>query len=133
MNIEESIQQIENLIEAWRFDEADLNQTDINAMRVLLKKNQELKKQLEENKNPLRGIFSQVNDDMLLRNCGAMQSEIDGYKTQQKDFIKYLRSKILGCEIISDSLFNHNKKMKVYKEILQKYKSIIGVLDEKEN
>lgn len=48
MNIEESIQQIETLIEAWQLDEADLNQTDINAMQTLLKENQELKKQLEE-------------------------------------------------------------------------------------
>ncbi len=47
MNIEESIQQIETLIEAWQLDEADLNQTDINAMQALLKENQELKKHLK--------------------------------------------------------------------------------------
>ena len=40
MNIEESIEQIETLIEAWKLDEAELNQTDINAMQVLLKENQ---------------------------------------------------------------------------------------------
>ena len=43
MNIEESIQQIETLIEAWQLDEADLNQTDINAMQTLLKENKQLK------------------------------------------------------------------------------------------
>ena len=47
MNIEESIQQIKTLIEAWQLDEADLNQTDINAMQVLLKENQELKNHLK--------------------------------------------------------------------------------------
>ena len=47
-DIEKSIQQIKTLIEAWQLDEADLNQTDINAMQVLLKENQELKKQLED-------------------------------------------------------------------------------------
>lgn len=47
MSIKESIQQIETLIEAWQLDEADLNQTDINAMQVLLKENKDLKKQLE--------------------------------------------------------------------------------------
>lgn len=92
----------------------------------LTKENQELKKQLEENKNPLRGIFAQVNDDTLLRNCGAMQSEIDGYKSQQKEFIKYLEDEIEDCELTSDLIFNHNKEMKIYKEILQKYKEIIG-------
>ena len=47
MSVEESIQQIETLIEAWQLDEADLNQTDINAMQVLLKENEELKLQLK--------------------------------------------------------------------------------------
>ena len=46
MSVEESIQQIETLIEAWQLDEADLNQTDINAMQVLLKENQKLKQKL---------------------------------------------------------------------------------------
>lgn len=52
MSIEESIQQIETLIEAWQLDEADLNQTDINAMQVLLKEKQELKEQLDKYENP---------------------------------------------------------------------------------
>lgn len=45
MNIEESIQQIETLIEAWQLDEADLNKTDINAMETLLKENEQLKEE----------------------------------------------------------------------------------------
>ena len=70
MNIKESIQQIETLIEAWRLDEADLNQTDINAMQVLLKEN----KQLKENWNKLwqyilekdnRGYEKVYTDDIL--------------------------------------------------------------------
>lgn len=48
MNEEESIQQIETLIEAWQLDEADLNQTDINAIKKMLDKNKQLKEQLEE-------------------------------------------------------------------------------------
>ena len=43
MNIEESIQQINELIEAWELNEACLNQTDIDAIKCLLKQNQELK------------------------------------------------------------------------------------------
>lgn len=86
-----------------------------------------LKEQLEEKQNPLQGVFAQVNDDMLLRNCGAMQSEIDKYESQQKKFIEYLEAEISGCEAVSDLLFSHNKEMKVYKEVLQKYKEIIGV------
>lgn len=54
---------------------------------------------------------------------------IQEVETQQKAFIKYLEDEIQSCEAVSDLLFNSNKEMKVYKEILQKYKSIIG--DEK--
>jgi hypothetical protein len=47
-------------------------------------------------------------------------------KTQQKEFINYLEDEIHSCEAVSDLLFNSNKEMKVYKEILQKYREIIG-------
>lgn len=56
--------------------------------------------------------------------------EFTNNKTQQKEFIKYLEDEIHSCEVVSDLLFNSNKEMKVYKEILQKYKSMIG--DDKE-
>ena len=36
MNEEESKNQIESLIEAWKLEEADLNQTDINAMEEMI-------------------------------------------------------------------------------------------------
>ena len=105
----------------------------VNWENMLLKKeNQELKKQLEENKNPLKGIFSQVNDDMLLRNCGAMQSEIDTYKNQQKEFIEYLEDLIKQNETVVEvskyGLPKNCSKLLIdfYKEILQKYKEIIG-------
>ena len=79
MNIEESIKQIETLIEAWQLDEADLNQTDINAMQVLLKEMQELELELsgyrqailkdkemlglkEENKKYKQVIDKAIND-----------------------------------------------------------------------
>lgn len=61
MNIEESIQQIETLIEAWQLDEADLNQTDINAMQALLKENQELKERLERIDNYLDKYYTVEN------------------------------------------------------------------------
>lgn len=57
----------------------------VNWENMLLKKEN---KQLEENKNPLKGIFAQVNDDMLLRDCGNMNAEINELKTQQKEFMK---------------------------------------------
>lgn len=47
MTIKESVEQLENLIEAWQLDEADLNQTDIDAIKHTLKENKTLKQQLD--------------------------------------------------------------------------------------
>lgn len=46
MNIEESVEQLESLIEAWQLNEADLNQTDVDAIKIILKENQNLKQKL---------------------------------------------------------------------------------------
>lgn len=46
MNKEESIKQLEELIEAWNLNEALLNQIDIDAIKCLLK---ELKKEISKN------------------------------------------------------------------------------------
>ena len=46
--------------------------------------------------------------------------------TSQDKFIKYLEDEIEDCELTSDLIFNHNKEKKIYKEVLQKYKEIIG-------
>ena len=87
----------------------------------LLNENQGLKKQLEENQNPLKGIFAQVNDDTLLRDCGNMDAEINELKNQQKEFIKYLEEKLNFYKINTQGY-----SMNLVEEILQKYKSIIG-------
>lgn len=131
MDTKESIQQIETLIEAWQLDEADLNQTDINAMQALLKENQELKKQLEErNIEYFKGAYDTH----------------DKYYTQQKEFIKYLEDEIYSiepkgtginynCEYDSEedyvNAMKEQSKLNTLKEILQKYKEITGVSDEK--
>ena len=74
MNKEESIQQIEALIEAWQLDEADLNQTDINAMQSLLKENQELKLELSGYRQAI------LNDKEML----GLKEENDKLKSQLK-------------------------------------------------
>ena len=81
----------------------------------LYQENQELKKQLE---NKYSKIGTLMNEVLYEENTKLIN--------QQKEFIKYLESEI-GCrELISDLLFNHNKELNVYKEVLQKYKEIIG-------
>lgn len=101
----------------------------------------ELKKQLEEKQNPFKGIFAQVNDDTLLRDCGNMNAEINELKNQQNEFIKYLEGKIYSIEPKGTSI-NYNceydseedyimamqeqSRLNTLKEILQKYKEIAG-------
>lgn len=108
---EEHIQQIETLIESWQLDEADLNQTDINAIQSLLKENQELKERINElsqwdvNKDT-RNSRQRVANAKLLK-------EIKQLKKQQKKFMKWLESikfiVIIPIEMVCD-----------------KYKEIIG-------
>lgn len=57
--------------------------------------------------------------------------ELNIYIAKQQKFIKYLEDEINNCEIVSNSIFNCNKEMKIYKEILEKYKKIIGGKDER--
>lgn len=97
-------------------------------MARLINENQELKKQLEDYiksniklKEELSNKRKEYQDTYK-----DVRIEIKEYKTQQKEFIKYLEDEIEACELTSDLIFNHNKKMKIYKEILQKYKSITG-------
>ena len=61
MTYEESVEQLENLIEAWQLNEADLNQTDINAIKTILKEN----KQLKDNWNELRKwiVYNKHNEN----------------------------------------------------------------------
>lgn len=106
-----------------------------NMTSRLKKENQELKKQVEvSNELVAQGTLTEMKlRDEVNRWRKEYQDtykdvriEIKEYKTQQKEFIKYLEDEIHSCEAVSDLLFNSNKEMKVYKEILQKYKSIIG-------
>lgn len=174
MNIEESMQQIKTLIEAWKLDEADLNQTDINAMQVLLKENQELREALEiksycKYANKCNEIYDcsreeyedmananmrlyvenqelkkQLEDITLCRDIASgHREEIQDRETillnQQKEFIKYLEDeikelqKIKETELDYDLLKDVTTQLLDYKEILQKYKEITGVIYDKTN
>lgn len=112
----------------------ELDRAD-NYVKRLYLGNQELKKQLEEYQQELEKA------DSITQSCifnGKEESKIsyrkclnvlDKKEIQQKEFIKYLEDEIQSCEAVSDLLFNSNKEMKVYEEILKKYKSIIGGKD----
>ena len=90
----------------------------------LIEEIKSLEKQLEKNQNPLKGIFAQVNDDILLRDCGNMNAEINELKNQQKEFIEYLTSYIDLLSNKPDLI--EEAEIDILEEILSKYKEIIG-------
>ena len=85
----------------------------------LLKENKELEKQLKEiNKMIEKCGFVNI-EQVKLNYCGLL--------TQQKEFIKWVEDE--SKEIYRDGGLRQN----IFRQILQKYKSIIGVLDDKTN
>ena len=132
-----------------RLDEADLNQTDINAIQVLLRENQELKEKLDKYENPedmtlfVMWCTEKVKDEnkelkKQLENCYCNRTDCTGrikdskkydslvqaQEAQQKEFIKYLedeKGRLSGtCDIICVSKFEETD------DNLQEYKRIIG-------
>lgn len=156
MNIEESIEQIETLIDAWELDEAELNQTDINAMQVLLKENQELKEKLDKYENPedmtlmmmwctekvkdqnekLKKQLENANEKIIL--LQASEPMLNYKKaleeTQQEKFIKWLEGEIILCKnrpayTVTDILGSYDLskiELEFFEKVVKKYKEIIG-------
>lgn len=120
----------------------------------LLKENQELKQKLDKYENPedmtLMMMWSteKVKDEnkklkKQLENkyekVGTLTSELlyeENTKliNQQKEFIKYLEDEINALNVVNSTpcglSFENEITRKVYQEVLEKYKSIIGVSDE---
>lgn len=91
MTIKESIEQLESLIEAWQLDEADLNQTDIDAIECVLQKRQELIDYLKEEINK---INEQIEHFDLWREVGV---DIN-FLILKKQMFKEILSKIESGE-----------------------------------
>ena len=114
----------------------------VNWENMLLKQeNQELKKQLEENKDKINWFknleINKTIDKLRIK-----------HNNQQKKFIDYLENGIYSiepkgtginynCEYDSEedyiNAMEEQSKLNTFKEILSKYKSIIGVSDDKTN
>lgn len=95
----------------------------------LLKENQELEKQLEEiNKMIEKCGFVNI-EQVMLNYCGLL--------TQQKEFIEYLKEEINNTTSRKEQLRNKKAilvletRNRNYNTILQKYKSIIGDINDK--
>lgn len=107
----------------WRKESKELNQKYLNAVadyETTMSELQELKKQLEQiNKMIEKCGFVNI-EQVMLNYCGLL--------SQQKEFIKWLEDEIEKATTnpytkLSEYGMN---RIHIYKEILQKYKSIIG-------
>lgn len=66
MNREESIEQLNNLIEAWALNEADLNQLDIDALKLIIQENENLQSQLSQKNKKAQEVIDLINN--ILKN-----------------------------------------------------------------
>lgn len=117
--------------------------SNCDKLEKLLKENQELKKQLDKandeiytlkNKYNIR-LLNQISEniepdceDYYLAEIETKGNKYDLIQTQQKEFIKYLEDEIEKATTnpytkLSEYGMN---RIHIYKEILQKYKEIIG-------
>lgn len=124
----------------------ELDRAD-NYVKRLYLGNQELKKQLEEKKMLIKQCDLSISKVMdcycertdcsgRIKDSKQYDSLVQKVETQQKEFINYLEDEIHTIETTYSQINGNyglmNEKLETLKEILQKYKKIIGVLDEKE-
>lgn len=100
---------------------------DCQTVKSLLKENQELKKQLEEYKEQVnKGLYN-----VCLPYKTGYDKAIKDKEIQQKEFIKYLEDYINSLKkeygnYVNDNYSEEYGRYYAAKEILQKYKEIIG-------
>ena len=112
--------------ETTMFEKEQLNSL-VNSCQEEIRR---LKKQLEENKH--KGLYN-----TCLPYSTGYNKAIKDKETQQKEFIEYMNKTIeeLECDDVDDEEMKGYliQRIDIYKEILQKYKEIIGVSDDKTN
>ena len=102
----------------------------------LQQENQELKKHLEELKSTNKVLSEELTKDRILNQdclttcCGIPIGDIPKLINQQKEFIEYMNKTIeeLECDDVDDEELKGYliQRIDTFKEILVKYKQIIG-------
>ena len=95
----------------------------INLLMEKEREKQELKKKLDELQTLYNNMFK----------CHCNRVQVETLLSQQKEFIEWLENEIKNSDIcdvyVHGMKFNSAEKM-IYKEVLSKYKEMIGVKDE---
>lgn len=99
MTIEESIKQLEDLIEDWDLDETELNQTDVNA----------IKKVLEERRYIIKYLKHRINEcNNFIRHIEHKMKNVSGL------------GRIAGKTYLTNQIMTSSVAEKCYEEILSK-------------
>ena len=112
---------------------------------LLIKENQELKKKYSNAVSDYETAMAEKNKLKKQReNCYCNRTDCSGrikdskqydsleqkVEKQQQEFVKYLEDEIERKRLNATCMFEYNDTVLPLKEILQKYKEIIGVSDE---
>lgn len=90
---------------------------------------------LMEKEREIKELKKQLEKAQLIRSTCAFCSYYkikEKMKAQQEEFIEWLEANLEALEMCDRELIltNNKKEIKAYKEVLSKYKEIIGVKDE---
>lgn len=102
---------------------------------ILEQDNAELKKQVEDLFSENRNLRKKLENCMTFEDYKYTLNKKIKLETQQKEFIKYLEDYINSLKkeygnYVNDNYFEEYGRYYTAKEVLQKYKEIIGVEDE---
>ena len=132
MSVEEAVL----LLEHTGYDDFNLLEHQIKgrlkAIKIILKENQELKKQLEN------CYCNRTDCSSRIKNSKKYDSLAQKVESQQKEFIKWLENEIKLLPTLTTFFYNREGHyisetevmLKEAKKIYKKYKEIIGVKDE---
>lgn len=96
-------------------NETIINSEEIEAIEFLIKENKELKKQLEKKYSKIGTLTNEV-----------LYEENTKLINQQKEFIEYLEDEIEKNRKEATCMVAYNNSVLPLKEILSKYKEIVG-------
>lgn len=107
----------------------------LEAIEVILKENQELKKQYKELKTTNNVLTNELTKDTIIKQgylttcCGIPIGDIPKLKSQQKEFIEYLEEPIKLIKQGNPVNITEytSAKLDILEEILAKYKEITGI------
>lgn len=134
MTSKECEEQLESLVEAWRLNEADLNQTDIEAIKHLLLENQMQQDVIISYKttNLDQAVDIQQLEQENKQLKGVIKTKYDDLESKDKEIIELRNerdrlNKLLNSQAYRDVYVMKHQRDK-YKEVIEEAREMISEL-----